>query len=411
MLRAHFGLPTLEKTLQGIREIADSEVLDVISIADDQNTQENFFHPEERNPTAIGAGGVPLRSRDDLLALHEARSWGNHPLMRIYAGTRDFCKFAGVVQDTIHNAWAAIPLFFFNKMDGRGPLSLADSITQHLNVIKWHVDRGIPVEVNDPHHWGLRDAPDIVSVADSFLCAQIVKTLGVRHYVAQYMFNSPPSTSIKMDLAKMLAMQELNATLEDSNFTVFRQTRTGLASYPLNLNRAKGQLAIATTYQLALRPHIIHVVTHTEAQHAATPAEIAESCEIVNQVITRGFEGIPDPTKDPDVVARKDQLVAECRLMFRAIDAIASALGLEREKDETLYLNPRLLTKLVTSGLFDAPHLINNPYALGRIRVKIVNGACITYDPVADMIVPEEERIKGILDALSNEFTQPAIIV
>ena len=397
LLRAHFGLPTLQDTIQGISEIANADVLDVISIAPDQETQEHFFHPELQNQSLAGAGGVPLRTREDLLSLHKARLSGNFPLLRIYAGTQDFIQFAEIIRETIQNAWAAIPIFWFNKMDGRGPLSLEDSIEQHLTAIRWHAERGIPVEINDPHHWGLRDAPDAVVVADSFLCAQIAKTLGVKHYVAQYMFNTPPNASIKMDLAKMLAMHELNQALEDKNFTIIREVRAGLASLPLQLNRAKGQLALSTIYQMALHPHIVHVVTHSEALHAALPREIIESSEIVNQIITRSLNGLPDPAKDPEVNARKQQLMTEAAHIFKMIEVFAKNLNLNEKKPSVV--QKLLLTKIVTSGLFDAPHLVNNLYARGCIQTRIIDGACVTYDPLQEKVVSEDERIKHIINA------------
>ena len=113
VIRAHFGLPTLNDTVKGIKKIANSEVLDIISIAPDQNSQANFFHPEDNIKALSGAGGVPIRSKEDLLKLNKARLTGNHPLLRIYAGTRDFIKLAKLYRTTIHNAWAAIPIFWF----------------------------------------------------------------------------------------------------------------------------------------------------------------------------------------------------------------------------------------------------------------------------------------------------------
>ena len=130
--------------------------------------------------------------------------------------------------ETLGNAWAAIPIFWFNQMDGRGPLSPEDSIKEHLKTIKWYGERDIPVEINDPHHWSLRDAPDAITVADGYLCGIIAKELGVKNYVAQYMFNTPPSSSLDMDLAKFLAIDELLQTLQDINFRIIRQVRTGL---------------------------------------------------------------------------------------------------------------------------------------------------------------------------------------
>ena len=56
--------------------------------------------------------------------------------------------------------------------------------------------------------------------------------MGVKDYIAQYMFNVPPSISPAMDLAKMLAKIEMIEGLQDRNFTVYRQARAGLASLP-----------------------------------------------------------------------------------------------------------------------------------------------------------------------------------
>ncbi|MFX1462784.1 MAG: methionine synthase, partial [Promethearchaeota archaeon] len=228
IIRAHFGLPDFEETVKGIQKIAKSEVLDVISIAPDQNMQANYFHPKEQIQELSGAGGVPLRTEGDFLKLHKARLTGNHPLLRIYAGTRDFIKLAEIYQRTIKNAWAAIPIFWFNQMDGRGPLTLKESIKQHLNTIKWYAANKVPVEINDPHHWSLRDAPDVIAVADMYLSGIIAKNLGVKYFIAQYMFNTPPSSSLDMDLAKILAKDELLLTLVDNSFSLIKQVRTGL---------------------------------------------------------------------------------------------------------------------------------------------------------------------------------------
>jgi len=233
ILRHHFGLPTMQATLDGIRRIAEARVLDVISLGVDQDAQENFFHPDRQNPRKFGAGGVPVRSPEDYRALYEASQAGNYPLLRTYSGTDDFIRLAEVFMGTIHNAWCAIPLFWFNAMDGRGPWDLAGSIREHQKVMRWYGERGVPVELNEPHHWGMRDAPDGICVVSAYLAAYNAKAKGVKDYIAQLMFNSPPGLSDAMDLAKMAAMLRIIAPLEDENFRIWRQTRTGLLSYPL----------------------------------------------------------------------------------------------------------------------------------------------------------------------------------
>jgi hypothetical protein len=102
-----------------------------------------------------------VRSADDYREIYAASRRGNLPLLRTYSGTDDFVSLAEVYVDTIHIAWCAIPLFWFNRMDGCGPWDLEDSIREHQAVMRWYGERGTPVELNEPHHWGMRDAPDV----------------------------------------------------------------------------------------------------------------------------------------------------------------------------------------------------------------------------------------------------------
>jgi methylmalonyl-CoA mutase cobalamin-binding subunit len=401
ILRAHFGLSNLNDTVEGIKKIADAEVLDVISIAPDQNTQANYFHPKEQINELSGAGGVPLRNKDDFLKLHHARLRGNHPLLRIYAGTRDFIELAKLFQETIQNAWAAIPIFWFNKMDGRGPLTLKESIHQHLETMKWHAKKDIPVEINDPHHWSLRDAPDAIAVADMYLCGIIAKNLGVKHFVAQYMFNTPPSSSFDMDLAKMLAKNELLNTLVDDSFRVIKQVRTGLASLPLNLQKAKGHLAAATFVQLAIKPDIVHVVSHSEASHAAKPDDIIESCNIVNQVIDRTYASNINLI-DNKVEKRKEELIQQAKWIVDLVPELAKNPG-EKQHPWTHY---KVLNRLVKYGIFDAPHLKNNQFARGDIKTKIIDGACYSWDPNIHKKLDERERIEDIIQSYPDTFSK-----
>jgi len=396
ILRAHFGLSNLSETVEGIKEIAKAKILDVISIAPDQNTQSHYFHPEDQKLELEGAGGVPLRARKDFKALNRARMNGNYPLLRIYAGTRDFIKLGKLYQETIQNAWAAIPIFWFNQMDGRGPLPLKESIKQHLDVIRWHATKNIPVEINDPHHWSLRNSSDAVAVADMYLCGIVAKKLGVRNFIAQYMFNTPPALTLDMDLAKMMAKNELLHTLVDKNFSVIKQVRTGLASFPLDLDKAKGQLATASLVQLALKPDIVHIVSYSEADHAANPSDIIESCKIVSQVINRVLSSNLDFINN-DIMKRKDQLIRQAQEIIHLIPNLAQ--DLEEAKDP--YINPTVLNRLVKYGIFDAPHLKNNKFAKGEIQTKIIDGACYSWDSTRDRIYDEIERIKDI-GAASN---------
>ncbi|MCS7282972.1 MAG: cobalamin-dependent protein [Anaerolineae bacterium] len=388
ILRHHFGLPTMEATLEGIARIAEAGVLDVISLGIDQDAQENFFHPERQDPRRRGAGGVPVRTPDDYRALYQASRRGNYPLMRTYSGTDDFIRLAEMYVETIHIAWCAIPLFWFNRMDGRGPWDLEGSIREHQKVMAWYGERNIPVELNEPHHWGMRDAPDVIFVVSAYLSAYNARAFGVRDYIAQLMFNSPPTLSDRMDLAKMLAILELIAPLAGPDFRIWRQTRTGLLSYPLDLVAARAHLATTVYLQMALRPHIVHVVGHTEAHHAATADNVIEACRLAQRAIENALRGQPDMTADPLVQERKKELIREAQVTLEAIRALA-----DPDVSDPL-TDPATLARAVTTGILDAPHLRNNPYARGQIVTRVdERGACVAVDPDTGRSLCEEERL------------------
>ncbi|WP_025640206.1 methionine synthase [Schnuerera ultunensis] len=393
ILRHHLGLPTIEDTVEAIEKVAESKVLDVISIAPDQNAQEFFFDQGKMDKRLDGAGGVPLRTEDDFRKLYEAAQRGNYPLLRSYSGTKNIIKFSGMLQDTIDNAWCAVPLFWYSELDKRGPRKLKDAIKENQEVMKWHGERNIPVEVNDPHHWSLRDAHDAIGVADAYLVAYNAKQMGVKNYVAQYMFNVPAFISPEMDLAKMLAKIHLVESLEDENFRVYRQARAGLASFPADLYQAKGQLAASAYLAMAIKPHIYHVVGYCEAHHAATADDIIESAKIVRGVLKNEFLGSVDMTKDENVQRRKGELIRESKMIIEAIRSIGS-----NERDPLT--DPETLSKAVKMGILDAPHLKGNPVCRGSLYTRIVSGAMYAYDNKEKRIISEKERLERILEEL-----------
>jgi methylmalonyl-CoA mutase cobalamin-binding subunit len=394
IIRHHFGLPTVEATRKGIETIAEAQVLDVVSLGTDQDAQANFFHPERQDPRRTGAGGVPVRRPQDFLALYAASRRGNYPLLRTYSGTDDFIRLAEMYVETINNAWCAIPLFWFNQMDGRGPWDLEGSIREHQGLMAWYGEQGIPVEVNEPHHWGMRDAPDVIFVAAAYLSAHNARTCGVRDYIAQFMFNSPPGLADAMDLAKMLACLDVITPLAGPDFHIWRQTRTGLLSYPLDTDAARAHLSASVYLQMALQPHIVHVVSHSEAHHAATAEDVIEACKLARRAIENAVHGQPDMTCDPAVEKRRQELVHEARVTIDAISALAGPDVADPLTD------PVTLARAVTTGVLDAPHLLNNPFARGQIVTRTDNrGACMAVNPATGEPVTEEQRLAG-LDAL-----------
>jgi methylmalonyl-CoA mutase cobalamin-binding subunit len=391
IIRHHFGLPTVEATQEGIARIAEARVLDVVSLGIDQDAQANFFHPQRQDPRRTGAGGVPVRSPDDYHALYTASRRGNFPLLRTYSGSDDFIRLAEMYLETINIAWCAIPIFWFNQMDGRGPWDLEGSIREHQKVMAWYGEHGIPVELNEPHHWGLRDAPDVIFVVSAYLSAYSARALGVRNYIAQMMFNSPPGLSDAMDLAKMLACLEIIEPLAGPDFRIWRQTRTGLLSYPLDPDAARAHLAASVYLQMALRPHIVHVVGHTEAHHAATADDVIEACKLARRAIENALRGQPDMAADPAVQQRKEELIREAQVTLEAIRSLAGPEVADPLTD------PATLARAVTAGVLDAPHLRNNPFACGQIVTRIdPRGACVAVDPATGRALSEEERISRL---------------
>jgi hypothetical protein len=390
IIRHHFGLPTLEHTLAGIKRLAAAEVLDVISIGPDQNAQENFFRPQEMDPSQDGAGGVPVRNEEDLRAIYEASRTGNHPLLRIYSGTRDLLDWGRVALRTINNAWAAIPLFWYNRLDGRSDRPLAGAIRENQEAMAWYARQGVPVEVNEAHHWSLRGAPDSVAVAAFYLAAYNAKQAGVRDYVAQIMLNNPPGTSGVMDLGKSLAELELAERLAGPDFRIHREIRAGLASLSVKPHVAKGQLAASTLLGLALRPEIVHVVAFCEADHAATPEDIIESCGIVQGVFKNALFDFADLSSDPQVLARKEELIEEAEFLLRSLAELAGGRAVDP------FTDPEVLASAVRSGLLDAPQLKGNPEGKGLIRTGIVEGACRILSADSKRVLSEEERIREL---------------
>jgi hypothetical protein len=390
LLRHHFGLPSMEATIEGIQKIAEARVLDIVSLGIDQDAQENFFHPERQDARRTGAGGVPVRSAQDYRDLYAASRYGNYPLLRTYSGTDDFIRLAEMYVETIHNAWAAIPLFWFNRMDGRGPWDVEGSIREHQKVMAWYGERDMPVELNEPHHWGMRDAPDVIFVVSAYLATYNARAFGVHDYIAQMMFNSPPGTSDAMDLAKMAALLEMDAELEDKNFKVWRQTRTGLLSYPLEPAAARAHLAASIYVQMALHPHIVHIVGHTEAHHAATADDIIEACLMARRAIENALAGQPDMLQDAAIQKRKNHLIAEARLTLQAIHNLGEG------KQEDPFTDAHTLSEALRLGILDAPHLKNNPFAPGRIKTRIVKGACEVVDETG-AIITEKDRLSKYL--------------
>ena len=148
----------------------------------------------------------------------------------------------------------------------------------------------------------MRDAPDVVFVVSAYLSAYNARAFGVRDYIAQLMFNSPPGLSDAMDLAKMLAVPGLIEPLAGPDFRIWRQTRTGLLSYPLDPDgspRAPGGQRLsangaASAHRSRGRPHRGRSRRHRRGCDRSLPAGAARDREL-------RCAAQPDMTADPAV--------------------------------------------------------------------------------------------------------------
>ncbi len=107
-----------------------------------------------------------------------------------------------------------VPLTWYSQLDGRSDRELLEAIRDNQGAIAWNGGSGIPVEINEAHQWALRYCHASIEVTTAYLAALSAKRLGVKVYVAQYMFNTPPGISPRMDLAKALAKKELDRVFE-----------------------------------------------------------------------------------------------------------------------------------------------------------------------------------------------------
>jgi len=390
LIRHHFGLPSMKDTIEGARKMAESGLLDILSIAPDQNAQESFFRPREMDSRLDGAGGVPLRSPADLQALYEATRTGSFPLLRCYSGTRDLIRWAEMLKDTINTAWGAVPLTWYSELDGRSRRTLKEAIAENQQAMKWYAEHGIPVEVNESHQWALRRSGDVVELATAYLAAYNAKALGVRDYVCQFMFDTPRGISPAMDIAKMLAKLELVESLKNGEFRLIRMVRSGLTSFSSSANVAKGQLAASVYAAMTLKPHIVHVVGYSEGDHVSTAEEVIESCEIAQGAIMKALLGGVRPETDPKVMVRKASLIEETRYLLDAIKR------LKRANSHDPLTSPETIAEAIREGLLDASDLRGSGVARGRMVTAIVDGASVAVDSNTGKPITEKERIQEL---------------
>jgi len=451
ILRAHIGTAaeTINPTVDGVKALSEAECLEIISLAPDQVAQAFLpkFDRQEEDPRKYrnGEGGAPVRSREDLKSLKEATKRGNWPMSRIYSGTDELVAAAKIFEETLHMAFPAVPIFFYNRLDGRGPLSILDGINEHYNTMRWWASIDKPLEINDPHQWQLRRCSDEMYVTDHILCGIIALKMGLKNYVMQLMFDLPPEIEPLSDLAKMKAATEIIESLTmHFDFKIIKETRGGLSSFPPNLDEAKTHLAMTTYWQMFMEPEIVHVVSYCEAHHDAKAEDIIASCDITKQAFREYARApIPEIWTIPRVSNRKEELKkgAMYNIFHLALMggyegqvtlenfftyAVSKEVSEKREKAaekemnyETMLLDlidgqnyPSRECNMISAdnldlalqvGLFQAPQVtvIDKRYELsGMCRTKMVDGTCRIDLFCGKKVKDEFERV----DMVRNRF-------
>jgi hypothetical protein len=383
LVRAHAGpyLPDRDEAvrlfLSWTRQLAAAGHLDILSIGTSQLTQSRFGEDWGNQPNG---GGVPINSPEEFAAVWEA---ARPMLVRAYAGTKDLRGLAEMHEKTLHIAWHALSLWWFCRMDGRGPYTLSENLQQQFDALRYAASTGKPYEPNVAHHFAFRGADDATSVVSAVLAARAAKSLGIRHLVLQNMLNTPKGTWGIQDLAKARALLCLVRELEDDAFRVIYQPRAGLDSFSPDPEKAKAQLAAATALMDDVEPRdpdspsVIHVVSYTEGSRLADPPVINESIQITRCALRkyrqlRKAGQIDDMSDHLEVKARTEDLLAESREILGAMEAAIPNL-----------YSPIGLYQAFAAGFLPVPYLWQcreefpaaTPWrtALVRGSVKVVN--------------------------------------
>ncbi|GAA0367343.1 hypothetical protein GCM10008932_19130 [Alkalibacterium iburiense] len=362
LMRAHVG-PFLsnesrEESVKAFanwtKYLAETGCLDIISIGTSQLTQSSFGENWEDR---VNGGGVPINSPEEYRMIYDV----SRPLLlRTYAGTKNIPELAAIHEDTINISWHALSLWWFNKLDERGPYSLYESLKQHFETIKYIATTGKPFEANVAHHFAFRGGDDVTYVVSAYLAAKLAKKLGIKTHILQNMLNTPRATWGIADLAKSRALLTLVNELEDDNYEVILQPRAGLDYFKSDLDEAKIQLAAVSALMDDIDPHnemsppIVHVVSYSEASHLATPDIINESVQITQQAIKeyrklRKNGDIEDMSQNPEVKARTEEVLQSARTIIK---------GIETHIDNPY--TPEGFYKIFAAGFLPVPYLWSN---------------------------------------------------
>ncbi|MDR7870418.1 MAG: hypothetical protein RIN55_06150 [Tissierellaceae bacterium] len=359
LMRAHVGpyssLATREENfkefLSWAKTLASTKYLDIMSIGSSQLTQSNFGEDWGDRPNG---GGVPVNSPEEYRKIWEA---ARPLLIRTYAGTKSIPDLAKMHEETINICWHALSLWWFNKLDNRGPYDLYTNLKQHMETIQYIATTNKPFEANVSHHFAFRGADDVTYIVSAYLAAKLAKKLGIKTYILQNMLNTPRLTWGIQDLAKSRALLKLVGELADGNFRVLLQPRAGLDYFKPDLYEARIQLSAVSALMDDIDPYnemsppIIHVVSYSEASHLATPDIINESVQITQHSIKkyrslRRSGNVDDMSKNADVEERMNDLFNRAKIMIQTMESSI----------DNLY-SPEGFYKIFAAGFLPTPYL------------------------------------------------------
>lgn len=401
LIRVHAGpyspnrLEALNEFSAWTKELAQSGLLDVLSIGSSQLTQQHFGENWDGMPNG---GGVPVNSE---LEYKRIAADARPMLVRTYAGTKDVPGMARMHERCLNISWHALSFWWFCELDGRGNNTVLENLREHIETIKYIASTGKPLEPNVPHHFSFRGGDDVSYIVSGFLAAKTAKKYGIRHLILQNMLNTPKYTWGIEDLAKGRAMLKLVRELEDSGFKVSLQSRAGLDYFSPDLDKAKVQLAAITALMddiepdRADSPEIIHVVSYSEAVRLATPPVIKESIKITLGALKeyrrqKNAGLIPPMANDPAVRYRFEELYTEAKEAIRLLEMHIPNL-----------YTPEGLYKVYQAGFLPTPYILDQEKKFPestKWNTAIINGAVKVVDDNGKPI-DTISRYKSIIQA------------
>lgn len=409
LLRSHFGIPSdsIEPTVEGIKQLAEAKVIDELSLGSSDLSQRFFGFPEmfvgKKND-----GGVPYKTLDDLSRLFLASRTGNFPAVKPYCHVSNISKFIDECLSIglLKGAHQAIPLYWFNELDGRGPANVRQSIYEHFEAVRKLAEYGIPVEMNDPNQWSSRQAHDTVIVSSYALISAVMTMCGVKDMVLQMQFNKPKETGDYADLAKMTAGLELAKRISRYNgnhINIIKETRTGIEHLSPDLQHAKWQLARSTMLQMCMDPQVIHIVSYCEANYAAKPEDIIDSSKLIRRAIEIFRENQPDIEKylnSPIIRERKAFLVKETSYLLNEIAKLNLRYdgSMNTIEELTPYLGDAdTIAQSIEKKFMSSPGIINPKYKADFLTKPMKYGMInVVNDYIDPTVITESERLRQI---------------